>query len=75
MQGEIQKALQRHLDKFSKFRVEFTLTKRDVVAAIEKLFEKDLPLMKNTDENNPIEVFNYRKLYLARLNQIYSQDF
>ena len=68
MQGEIQKALQKHLDKFSKFRVDFTLTKRDVIAALEKLFERDLPQLKPTLENNPIEVYNFRKLFLGRLN-------
>ncbi len=68
MQGEIQKALQKHLDKFSKFRVDFTLTKRDIIAALEKLFERDLPQLKPKFENNPIEVYNFRKLFLGRLN-------
>lgn len=38
MQGEIQKSLQKHLDRFSKFKVDFTLTKRAVTDAMGKLF-------------------------------------
>jgi len=67
--------MQTHLQRFTKFKVEFTLTKRAIKEAIENLFTRDLPVLKESEANDSILRFNFRNLYLKRLNQIYDLDF
>ncbi len=67
MQGEVQKSMQKHLERFSKFRVEFTLTKNSVQEAMEGLFKKDLPVFQPTVEGNLIEAYEHRQRLLKRL--------
>ena len=75
MQTDVQKALQLHLDRFSKFTVDFTLTKNKVKESIEQLFKRNLPEFKPSDEGNTIEEYEHRNLLLQRFNQIYNEDF
>ncbi len=63
------------MDRFSKFKVEFTLTKNTVQEAMERLFQRDLPVFQPQIDGNAIEEYQYRQRLLARFTDIYSSEF